>query len=124
MFVCLWSLLERMLECAVTDIHEAPVAPGQTETAEHLLMVVQDFLQAEGLVNPALWSLRLLEGALSLMDALMVWYSTDAQGRHLAQLGLRLLLGFIAQPHPQVREGEGPGARGGVSCSHRSLCVM
>ncbi|XP_062854156.1 neurobeachin-like protein 1 [Trichomycterus rosablanca] len=98
------SLLERMVESAVSDYRECTTAalPEQTENAVRLLQVVQDFLQAEGLVNPALWSEKLLEETVTLMDGLMVWYSAGVQWHHLSQLGLRLLLGFIAQPDPQV----------------------
>uniref|UniRef100_A0A674AT04 Neurobeachin-like protein 2 n=1 Tax=Salmo trutta TaxID=8032 RepID=A0A674AT04_SALTR len=56
------SLMERMLEWAVTDNREATAAmlPQHTENAVRLLHVVQDFLQAEGLVNPALWTEKVL----------------------------------------------------------------
>lgn len=37
------------------------------------------------------------------MDSLMVWYSSGAQWLQLSQVGLRLLLGFMAQEDPQVR---------------------
>uniref|UniRef100_A0A6Q2X5B5 Neurobeachin-like 1 n=1 Tax=Esox lucius TaxID=8010 RepID=A0A6Q2X5B5_ESOLU len=52
------SLMERMLEWAVTDNREATAAmlPQHTENAVRLLHMVQDFLQAEGLVNPSLWT--------------------------------------------------------------------
>lgn len=102
--VCVCSLLERMLECAVSDNRECAAAmlPEHTENAVRLLHVVQDFLQAEGLINPALWSERLLEHTVTLMDGLMVWYTAGTQWLQLSQLGLRLLLGFMAQPDPQV----------------------
>uniref|UniRef100_A0A8C7KG92 Neurobeachin-like protein 2 n=1 Tax=Oncorhynchus kisutch TaxID=8019 RepID=A0A8C7KG92_ONCKI len=56
------SLMERMLEWAVTDNREATAAmlPQHTENAVRLLHVVQDFLQAEGLVNPTLWTEKVL----------------------------------------------------------------
>uniref|UniRef100_A0A674BEN5 Neurobeachin-like protein 2 n=1 Tax=Salmo trutta TaxID=8032 RepID=A0A674BEN5_SALTR len=98
------SLMERMLEWAVTDNREATAAmlPQHTENAVRLLHVVQDFLQAEGLVNPALWTEKVLEETVTLMDSLMVWYSSGAQWLQLSQVGLRLLLGFMAQEDPQV----------------------
>lgn len=97
--------MERMLEWAVTDNHEATAAtlPQHTENAVRLLHVVQDFLQAEGLVNPALWTEKVLEGTVTLMDGLMVWYTSGTQWLQLSQVGLRLLLGFMAQEDPQVR---------------------
>ncbi|KAG9335568.1 hypothetical protein JZ751_004472 [Albula glossodonta] len=98
------SLLERMLEWAVTDNREATAAmlPQHTENAVRLLHMLQDFLQAEGLVNPALWSEKVLEEAVTLMDSLMVWYSSGAQWLQLSQVGIRLLLGFMAQDDMQV----------------------
>lgn len=99
------SLMERMLEWAVTDNREASTAtlPHHTENAVRLLHIVQDFLQAEGLVNPALWTEKVLEETVTLMDSLMVWYSAGTQWFQLCQVGLRLLLGFMAQEDPNVR---------------------
>lgn len=97
--------MERMLELAVTDNREATTAtlPQHTENAVRLLHMVQDFLQAEGLVNPALWTEKVLEDTVTLMDGLMVWYASGTQWLQLSQVGLRLLLGFMAQEDPQVR---------------------
>uniref|UniRef100_A0A4W6E545 Neurobeachin like 1 n=1 Tax=Lates calcarifer TaxID=8187 RepID=A0A4W6E545_LATCA len=91
------SLMERMLEWAVSDNREASAAtlPQHTENAVRLLHMVQDFLQAEGLVNPALWTEKVLEETVTLMDSLMVWYSSGTQWFQLSQVGLRLLLGFM-----------------------------
>lgn len=102
---CPGSLMERMLEWAVADNREASAAtlPQHTENAVRLLHMVQDFLQAEGLVNPALWTEKVLEEMVTLMDSLMVWYSAGDQWFQLSQLGLRLLLGFMAQEDPEVR---------------------
>uniref|UniRef100_A0A673BD77 Neurobeachin-like protein 2 n=1 Tax=Sphaeramia orbicularis TaxID=375764 RepID=A0A673BD77_9TELE len=98
------SLMERMLEWAVSDNREASAAtlPQHTENAVRLLHMVQDFLQAEGLVNPALWTEKVLEETVTLMDSLMVWYSAGTQWFQLSQVGLRLLLGFMAQEDPDV----------------------
>ncbi|XP_069377494.1 neurobeachin-like protein 1 isoform X2 [Paralichthys olivaceus] len=98
------SLMERMLEWAVSDNREASAAtlPQHTENAVRLLHMVQDFLQAEGLVNPALWTEKVLEETVTLMDSLMVWYSAGTQWFQLSQVGLRLLLGFMAQEEPEV----------------------
>ncbi|KAJ3584809.1 hypothetical protein NHX12_015304, partial [Muraenolepis orangiensis] len=67
-------LMERMLEWAVADNRESSAAalPQHTENAVRLLHAVQDFLQAEGLVSPSLWSEKVLEETLTLMDCLMV----------------------------------------------------
>ncbi|KAL4635789.1 neurobeachin-like protein 1 [Arapaima gigas] len=98
------SLLEKMLEWAVTDNREATAAmlPQHTENAVRLLHILQDFLQAEGLVNPALWTEKVLEEAVTLMDSLMVWYTSGSQWLQLSQVGIRLLLGFMAQEDMQV----------------------
>lgn len=98
------SLMERMLESAVSDNREASAAtlPQHTENAVRLLHMVQDFLQAEGLVSPALWTEKVLEETVTLMDSLMVWYSAGTQWFQLSQVGLRLLLGFMAQEDTQV----------------------
>uniref|UniRef100_A0A671YZN7 Neurobeachin-like protein 2 n=1 Tax=Sparus aurata TaxID=8175 RepID=A0A671YZN7_SPAAU len=98
------SLMERMLEWAVSDNREASAAtlPQHTENAVRLLHMVQDFLQAEGLVNPSLWTEKVLEETVTLMDSLMVWYSAGTQWFQLSQVGLRLLMGFMAQEDPDV----------------------
>uniref|UniRef100_A0A8C7YWS5 Neurobeachin-like 1 n=1 Tax=Oryzias sinensis TaxID=183150 RepID=A0A8C7YWS5_9TELE len=98
------SLMERMLESAVSDNRETSTAmlPQHTENAVRLLHIVQDFLQTEGMVNPALWTEKVLEEAVTLMDCLMVWYSAGTQWFQLSQVGLRLLLGFMAQDDLQV----------------------
>ncbi|XP_028661999.2 neurobeachin-like protein 1 isoform X1 [Erpetoichthys calabaricus] len=98
------SLLEKMLEWAVTDNREASAAtlPVHTENAVRLLHIVQDFLQAEGLVNPSMWTEKVLEEAVTLMDGLMVWYTSGTQWMQLSQIGVRLLLGFMAQDNIQL----------------------
>uniref|UniRef100_A0A4W3HUZ0 Neurobeachin-like protein 2 n=1 Tax=Callorhinchus milii TaxID=7868 RepID=A0A4W3HUZ0_CALMI len=98
------NLLEKMLEWTVTDNREATAVtlPIHTENAVRLLHVVQDFLQAEGLVNPAMWTDKLLEEMVTLMDSLLVWYSSGPEWMQLSQVGVRLLLGFIAQDNIQV----------------------
>ncbi len=88
----------------MSDNREASAAtlPQHTENAVRLLHMVQDFLQAEGLVSPALWTEKVLEETVTLMDSLMVWYSAGTQWFQLSQVGLRLLLGFMAQEDPEV----------------------
>uniref|UniRef100_A0A8D2LC14 Neurobeachin-like protein 2 n=1 Tax=Varanus komodoensis TaxID=61221 RepID=A0A8D2LC14_VARKO len=49
-------LLEKMLEWAVTDSRDVKSLPMYAENAFRLLLIVQDFLQAEGLVNSNLWT--------------------------------------------------------------------
>ncbi|XP_047388286.1 neurobeachin-like protein 2 isoform X4 [Sciurus carolinensis] len=101
------SLLEMMLESALTDIKEAP--PGflasLTQQALWLLRLLQDFLCAEGHGNQELWSEKLFEGVCSLLDRLGAWphlANSAADLREMAQIGLRLVLGYILLEDPQL----------------------
>ncbi|XP_027788340.2 neurobeachin-like protein 2 isoform X2 [Marmota flaviventris] len=101
------SLLEMMLESALTDIKEAP--PGflvsLTQQALWLLRLLQDFLCAEGHGNQELWSEKLFEGVCNLLDRLGAWphlANSAADLREMAQIGLRLVLGYILLEDPQL----------------------
>ncbi|XP_075820546.1 neurobeachin-like protein 2 isoform X1 [Microtus pennsylvanicus] len=101
------SLLEMMLESALTDIKEAP--PGGlanlTLQALWLLRLLQDFLCAEGHGNQELWSEKLFEGVCNLLDRLGAWphlANSMAELREMAQIGLRLVLGYILLEDPQL----------------------
>uniref|UniRef100_A0A286Y0J3 Neurobeachin-like protein 2 n=1 Tax=Cavia porcellus TaxID=10141 RepID=A0A286Y0J3_CAVPO len=101
------SLLEMMLESALTDIKEA--SPGAlanlTQQALWLLRLLQDFLCAEGHGNQELWSEKLFEGVCSLLDRLGAWphlANSTADLREMAQIGLRLVLGYILLEDPQL----------------------
>nr|XP_056717431.1 neurobeachin-like protein 1 [Euleptes europaea] len=96
------NLLEKMLEWAVTDSRDTKSLPGYAENAFRLLLVVQDFLQAEGLVNPSLWTEKLLEELVTLMDTLSVWYSSGPECVKFYQVQVQILLGFIGQDNLQV----------------------
>ncbi|XP_042326371.1 neurobeachin-like protein 1 isoform X2 [Sceloporus undulatus] len=96
------NLLEKMLEWAVTDNRDAKSLPAYAENAFWLLLMVQDFLQAEGLVNSSLWTEKLLEELVTLMDTLSVWYSSGSEYVKLSQVQIQLLLGFIGQDNLQV----------------------
>lgn len=50
------SLLQKMLEWTVTENREAKTNPVTAENAFRLMLIVQDFLQSEGLVNPNVWT--------------------------------------------------------------------
>ncbi|XP_019471754.1 LOW QUALITY PROTEIN: neurobeachin-like protein 2 [Meleagris gallopavo] len=101
------SLLEMMLESALTDLKESgPAAlPGLTHNALKLLRLLQDFLFSEGHNNQALWSEKIYEGVSSLLDKLGVWYH-PANGtsdlKEMAQTGLRILVGYILLQDPQL----------------------
>ncbi|POI31632.1 hypothetical protein CIB84_004617, partial [Bambusicola thoracicus] len=96
------NLLEKMLEWSVTDNRDSKALPTHTENAFRLLLIVQDFLQAEGLVNSNLWTEKLLEELVTLMDSLSVWYSAGPEATWFSQVQIQLLLGFIAQDNLQV----------------------
>ncbi|XP_030792221.1 neurobeachin-like protein 2 isoform X2 [Rhinopithecus roxellana] len=101
------SLLEMMLESALTDIKEAPVGvlASLTQQVLWLLRLLQDFLCAEGHGNQELWSEKLFEGVCSLLDRLGAWphlANGTADLREMAQIGLRLVLGYILLEDPQL----------------------
>ncbi|XP_025903832.1 neurobeachin-like protein 1 isoform X2 [Nothoprocta perdicaria] len=96
------NLLEKMLEWSVTDNRDSKALPTHAENAFRLLLIVQDFLQAEGLVNSSLWTEKLLEELVTLMDCLSIWYSAGPEAIRLSQVQVQLLLGFIAQDNLQV----------------------
>uniref|UniRef100_A0A8C3EXT2 Neurobeachin like 1 n=1 Tax=Corvus moneduloides TaxID=1196302 RepID=A0A8C3EXT2_CORMO len=96
------NLLEKMLEWSVTDNRDSKALPTHAENAFKLLLIVQGFLQAEGLINSNLWTEKLLEELVTLMDSLSVWYSAGLEAIRLSQVQVQLLLGFIAQDNLQV----------------------
>ncbi|OCT63836.1 neurobeachin-like protein 1 isoform X1 [Xenopus laevis] len=96
------NLLEKMPEWAVTENREPKSQPIHSENAKRLLHIVQDFLQTEGHKNPVLWTEKLLEEIVTLMDVISVWYSSGPESESISQLEFRLLLGFIAQDNLQV----------------------
>uniref|UniRef100_A0A674JEQ9 Neurobeachin like 1 n=1 Tax=Terrapene triunguis TaxID=2587831 RepID=A0A674JEQ9_9SAUR len=96
------NLLEKMLEWTVTDNRDTKALPTHAENAFRLLLIVQDFLQAEGLVNSNLWTEKLLEELVTLVDSLSLWYSAGPEWIKLSQVQVQLLLGFIGQDNLQV----------------------
>ncbi|XP_072184341.1 neurobeachin-like protein 2 isoform X1 [Excalfactoria chinensis] len=101
------SLLEMMLESALTDLKESgpAVLPGLTHNALKLLRLLQDFLFSEGHNNQALWSEKIYEGVSSLLDKLGVWYhlaNGTSDLKEMAQTGLRILVGYTLLQDPQL----------------------
>ncbi|XP_047454573.1 neurobeachin-like protein 2 isoform X2 [Mugil cephalus] len=102
------SLLEMMLESSLSDLRDAqgvslPFCPSLVR----LLRLLQDFLFAEGTDNYALWSEKIFEGVVNLLDRLKAWHSTpgspgNTELKEMAQIGLRIITGYIQQKHPQV----------------------
>ncbi|XP_031708990.1 neurobeachin-like protein 2 isoform X2 [Anarrhichthys ocellatus] len=102
------SLLEMMLESSLSDLRDAqgvslPFCPSLVR----LLRLLQDFLFAEGTDNHTLWSEKIFEGVVNLLDKLKAWHSTpgspgNTELKEMAQIGLRIITGYIKQQHSQV----------------------
>lgn len=95
-------LLQKMLEWAVTENREAKTNPVTAQNAFRLMLIIQDFLQSEGLVNSNKWTEKFLEDMMLLFDCLSVWYSESPTWVKLSQIQIQLLLGFIARGNLQV----------------------
>ncbi|XP_020504158.2 neurobeachin-like protein 2 isoform X1 [Labrus bergylta] len=104
------SLLEMMLESSLSDLREAqgaslPFCPSLVR----LLRLLQDFLFAEGTNNHTLWSEKIFEGVVNLLDRLQAWHSTpgspgNTELKEMAQIGLRIITAYIHQQLSPVRE--------------------
>ncbi|XP_045064507.1 neurobeachin-like protein 2 isoform X2 [Coregonus clupeaformis] len=102
------SLLEMMLESSLSDLRDSqgvflPFFPSLLR----LLRLLQDFLFSEGTDNQALWSEKIFEGVVNLLDRLQAWHSTPVtpgvvELREMAQIGLRIITGYIQQQDSQV----------------------
>ncbi|CAL9705848.1 unnamed protein product [Knipowitschia caucasica] len=102
------SLLEMMLESSLSDLREAqgvslPFCPSLLR----LLRLLQDFLFSEGTDNCMLWSEKIFEGVVNLLDRLQAWHSTpgtpgNTELKEMAQIGLRIITGYIQQQNTQV----------------------
>uniref|UniRef100_A0A672J5J7 Neurobeachin-like protein 2 n=1 Tax=Salarias fasciatus TaxID=181472 RepID=A0A672J5J7_SALFA len=95
------SLLEMMLESSLSDLR---VAQGVTlpfcPSLVRLLRLLQDFLFSEGTDNQAVWSEKIFEGMVNLLDRLQAWHSTpgspgNTELKEMAQIGLRIITGYI-----------------------------
>jgi hypothetical protein len=53
-----------MLEWAITENRDAKSSPVTAENAFRLMLIVQDFLQSEGLVNSNMWTEKVSNGLL------------------------------------------------------------
>ncbi|XP_051922012.1 neurobeachin-like protein 2 isoform X1 [Hippocampus zosterae] len=102
------SLLEMMLESSLSDLRDAqgvflPFCPSLVR----LLRLLQDFLFAEGTDNHTLWSEKIFEGVVNLLDKLQAWHSTpgnpgSTELKEMSQIGLRIITGYIQQQQSQV----------------------
>ncbi|KAK7808080.1 hypothetical protein U0070_026517 [Myodes glareolus] len=87
------TLLQKMLEWAVTEHRDVKSSPVTAESAFRLMLIIQDFLQSEGL---------LLEDSTQLLDYLSAWYSENPGWVKLSQIQIQLLLEFIGRGSLQV----------------------
>uniref|UniRef100_A0A8C7DXL8 Neurobeachin-like protein 2 n=1 Tax=Naja naja TaxID=35670 RepID=A0A8C7DXL8_NAJNA len=102
------SLLEMMMESALTDLKQSTQVPlpSLTQNALKLLHLLQDFLFSEGHNNQVLWSEKIYEGANSLLDKLGAWYhlaNGTSELKEMAQIGLRVLIGYIMLEDVQLQ---------------------
>ncbi|KAM4836011.1 neurobeachin-like protein 1 [Thomomys bottae] len=96
------TLLQKMLEWAVTENREAKINLVTAENGFRLVLIIQDFLYSEGLVNSNMWTEKLLEDIMLLFDCLSIWYSESPEWIKLSQIQIQLLLGFIGKGSLQV----------------------
>uniref|UniRef100_A0A672Z3R7 Neurobeachin-like protein 2 n=1 Tax=Sphaeramia orbicularis TaxID=375764 RepID=A0A672Z3R7_9TELE len=97
------SLLEMMLESSLSDLRDAqgvflPFCPSLVR----LLRLLQDFLFAEGTDNHTLWSEKVHLNR-TLLDFL-THNPGNAELKEMAQIGLRIITGYIKQQHSQMCE--------------------
>ncbi|KAL0985478.1 hypothetical protein UPYG_G00157390 [Umbra pygmaea] len=102
------SLLEMMLESSLSDLRDSQgVSLPYCPSCVRLLRLLQDFLFAEGTDNQALWSEKIFEGVVNLLDRLQAWHTNSGSSgaldlREMAQIGLRIITGYIQQQDSQV----------------------
>ncbi|XP_076826894.1 neurobeachin-like protein 2 isoform X2 [Brachyhypopomus gauderio] len=102
------SLLEMMLESSLSDLRDSQgVTLPHVPSLLRLLRLLQDFLFAEGTDNQTLWSEKIFEGVVNLLDRLQAWHTTStsaagAELKEMAQIGLRIITGYIQQHNAQV----------------------
>uniref|UniRef100_A0A671LZ83 Neurobeachin-like protein 2 n=1 Tax=Sinocyclocheilus anshuiensis TaxID=1608454 RepID=A0A671LZ83_9TELE len=103
------SLLEMMLESSLSDLRDSQgVSLPHVPSLLRLLRLLQDFLFAEGTDNQTLWSEKIFEGVVNLLDRLQAWHTTPgsagaAELKEMSLIGLRIITGYIQQQqNPQV----------------------
>ena len=60
------SLLQKMLEWTVTEHRDAKSSLVTAENAFRLMLIIQDFLQSEGLVSSNMWTEKVSNDLLKL----------------------------------------------------------
>ncbi|KAB5586981.1 hypothetical protein PHYPO_G00007710 [Pangasianodon hypophthalmus] len=104
------NLLEMMLESSLSDLRDSQgVSLPHIPSLLRLLRLLQDFLFAEGTDNQTLWSEKIFEGVVNLLDRLQAWHTTSATAgatelKRMAQIGLWIITGYVQQQNSQVCE--------------------
>ncbi|KAM9488840.1 neurobeachin-like protein 2 isoform 2-T2 [Clarias gariepinus] len=104
------NLLEMMLESSLSDLRDSQgMSLPHIPSLLRLLRLLQDFLFAEGTDNQSLWSEKIFEGVVNLLDRLQAWHTTSATAgatelKRMAQIGLWIITGYIQQQNSQVCE--------------------
>uniref|UniRef100_A0A671PHP8 Neurobeachin-like protein 2 n=1 Tax=Sinocyclocheilus anshuiensis TaxID=1608454 RepID=A0A671PHP8_9TELE len=103
------SLLEMMLESSLSDLRDSQgVSLPHVPSLLRLLRLLQDFLFAEGTDNQTLWSEKIFEGVVNLLDRLQAWHTTPGSAgsselKEMSLIGLRIITGYIQQQqNPQL----------------------
>uniref|UniRef100_A0A8D2QND8 Neurobeachin like 1 n=1 Tax=Zosterops lateralis melanops TaxID=1220523 RepID=A0A8D2QND8_ZOSLA len=81
------NLLEKMLEWSVTDNRDSKALPTHAENAFKLLLIVQGFLQAEGLINSNLWTEKVCAMAAAKLNTLLQTKVIESQPEACYLLG-------------------------------------
>ncbi|XP_060726425.1 neurobeachin-like protein 2 isoform X5 [Tachysurus vachellii] len=104
------NLLEMMLESSLSDLRDSMgLSLPHIPSLLRLLRLLQDFLFAEGTDNQTLWSEKIFEGVVNLLDRLQAWHTTSSTAgatelKRMAQIGLWIITGYIQQQNTQVCE--------------------
>uniref|UniRef100_A0A670JRX1 Neurobeachin-like protein 2 n=1 Tax=Podarcis muralis TaxID=64176 RepID=A0A670JRX1_PODMU len=111
------SLLEMMMESALTDIKEATLAmlPSLTQNALKLLRLLQDFLFSEGHSNQALWSEKVGGSFLAGCRALNYQFSSSPTATRICAPSALLQVSLL---------GENPGGDLGSCAELQSMAYV
>uniref|UniRef100_A0A8C5J7A1 Neurobeachin-like protein 2 n=1 Tax=Junco hyemalis TaxID=40217 RepID=A0A8C5J7A1_JUNHY len=90
------NLLEKMLEWSVTDNRDSKALPTHAENAFKLLLIVQGFLQAEGLINSNLWTEKGEGFCLRMGICRQEWQEKDGCSRKITLIFCCLFLQVCA----------------------------
>lgn len=97
-------LLEMMLHSCTSDLRESSQAfANHSENAIELIKIAQDFIIGNINGNDHVYSERLVEDIMTLLDALAVWDTqAESEWREMVHIGLRILLAFACQPELEL----------------------